>query len=47
VAKRISVHLKGYKTLIYGAITEEKHHSLPEDFTRTNIFAAMTANLPL
>jgi hypothetical protein len=32
---------------LYKAKTEEKHQSLLEDLTSTNIFAAMTTNLPL
>jgi hypothetical protein len=47
VAERIKIHLEWYETLIHQAKTEEKRQSLLEDLTSTNIFAAMTTNLPL
>jgi hypothetical protein len=47
VAGRIQLHLEWYETLIHKAKTEEKRQSLLEDLTSTNIFAAMTTNLPL
>jgi hypothetical protein len=47
VAERIKLHLEWYDLLIHQAKTEEKRQSLLEDLTSTNIFAAMTTNLPL
>jgi hypothetical protein len=47
VAERIKLHLEWYELLIHKAKTEEKRQSLLEDLTSTNIFAAMTTNLPL
>lgn len=47
VAERIKLHLEWYEIFIYEAKTEEKRQSLLEDLTSTNIFAAMTTNLPL
>jgi hypothetical protein len=47
VAERINLHLEWYKDLINRAKTEEKRKDLLEDLTSTNIFAAMTTNLPL
>jgi hypothetical protein len=47
VAERIKLHLEWYDMLIHRAKTEEKRQSLLEDLTSTNIFAAMTTNLPL
>jgi hypothetical protein len=47
VAERIKLHLEWYELLIHRANTEEKRQSLLKDLTSTNIFAAMTTNLPL
>lgn len=47
VAERIKIHLEWYEDFINRAKTEAKRQSLLEDLTSTNIFAAMTTNLPL